>query len=71
MGSKKFEDAIVAARKRSAAMDEIDRRNGFSTPTEVPASLVPTAMSALEAAISVGDWDCVADAYVLLEKVNA
>lgn len=63
-----FDAAIKAARERSAQMDEVDRRNGLATPSEAPETIVATAMAALQAAISLGNWDVVADAYVLLEQ---
>lgn len=58
---------LKAAVKRNETMDEIDRRNGASTPTEAGVSeLLRTVISALIAGYATKDWNPVGEGVAML-----
>lgn len=64
--SPKVEKAMVAARKRVASFDAIDLRCGVCPPHG--RELILAAIEAIKAGIATDDWDCAADAAVMLER---
>jgi hypothetical protein len=62
-----FERLTKRARKRVAGMDEIDQHTQADLG---PCQCSRTCLSALEAAMRTGDWNMVADVYVMLEQLE-
>lgn len=59
---------VTEARETNRRCDVMDARAGFASPGQGDfLSDVRTAMMALAAAITNGEWDTVAEAYVILE----
>jgi hypothetical protein len=65
----RFRALLARARRTNANRDRIDRSCGAAAPGDCPADiLVNTVLDALECGISLKDWDCVAEAYDMLER---
>lgn len=67
---QRFANVIDESRRRVAAMDDVDAKSGSATPLQCGQDeVIATAMAAIEAGIGGESWDCVADAYVMLEQL--
>ena len=67
MKKQDYNVLMRAARKRVEAMDKADG----STTADHPLDLaLRTAMSALNAAMGMGDWSVAADAMVMLQQIE-
>lgn len=62
---------IRKARKHNNDLDKIDRKNGNTTPADCDLDVhLRTAISALDCALVMKDWDVVAQAYCLLQDAE-
>lgn len=60
---------VRAAAERNRRRDAIDRGHGNATPGDSDdAMLARTAIDALECALAIDDWDCVAEAVAMLTE---
>lgn len=67
---RSFDDRVARARRTNAERDAIDRAVGTATPAEAGHwESIATAASAVAAGLQTDDWDCVAEAFVLLEEI--
>ena len=63
---------IENAKKRVAEFDAIDANSGFATPQEVGLrEVIHVCLAALATGINTDNWDCVADAFVMLGQLAA
>jgi hypothetical protein len=62
-----FEALVEKARRHNAEFDAVDRKHGNKTPAEAgPRESMRCAIAALEAGIKMANWDCIAEALVML-----
>ncbi len=67
----KAEPLIEKARKTNAKRDEHDAKLGLLSPTnDTIEGQIRTAILAIYAGMEIQDWDCVAEAYVMLETLR-
>ena len=69
--SSKFDELIDQAARTLAQMNKDDRESGFMPDEEesVPSRLRTVAF-ALEAGLKTEDWNCIAEAYLMLKATN-
>lgn len=66
-----YNKIMQKARKINAKRDAIDRKAGFGAPPDGPLDLyIRTAMGAINAGISLEDWDCIAEGQAMLEEIE-
>lgn len=64
------ERLLSKARERVYLMDAEDRANGIAAPADSDlVSHASAVAEAIRAGISTSNWDCVADAWVMLEQL--
>ncbi len=67
---QQYQRLITKARTTNSERDALDRRNGFARPSDCGAmSYLRTVHMAMEAGMKMQDWDCVAEAYAMLEDI--
>ena len=67
-------DIIERARKTNRERDAIDRKsdfNNYKAPPDLKLNeYFDIAMEAIRAGIKVKDWNCIAEAYVMMEDIG-
>jgi hypothetical protein len=66
----KVRELIRDAERTNSERDAMEREDGFASPDVNDASLLRTAMCALEAGMSQSDWPCVAEGYCMLVQLH-
>jgi hypothetical protein len=62
---------VKKARRTNASRDKSERQHGFGVPSEIPIDCgLRTVITALACAIGKSDWDCVAEAYAMLQDIE-
>lgn len=62
---------VEKARRTNIGRDKIERRHGFASPSAVPLDIgLRTVLSALACGLEAQDWDCVAEAYAMLQDIE-
>lgn len=70
-GNERFNQLIKEAMITNEERDTQESEWGFASPDCGPLDLrLRTAMSAIQAGISIDDWDCVAEGYIMLAKLE-
>ncbi len=68
MTKPEMERMMASAGRENAARDQIDHTNEFAVPNDCTTAVqLDTINSALDAAPATDDWNCVAEAKVMLE----
>lgn len=63
-----LQERLATARQRVAEFDHVDHVTGVHTPTDIgPTAVLTTVREALLTSLAKSDWDCAADAYVMLD----
>ena len=64
-------ERIERARQFNDQLDAVDRKRGGATPAECPIDVgLRTVMSAMEAGMGREDWDCIAEAFCMLQDIE-
>jgi hypothetical protein len=64
----RFRKLLTRARKTNRERDAIDHQMGFGAPGDCPAPIrMRTAMEALRCGMEMQDWNCVAEAFDMIE----